>query len=153
MVGGPVQKPNRNSKNTQKVIKSLYTVKEANEVLPLVRSITKNIVEEFRELRERGRERRALEVENNPSNEEQIASIGSDVSEQSERVEEYIRELAELGLEARDLELGLIDFPTTIEGKPAYLSWRLGEESVEYWHLADRSFADRRPIEALQLQS
>ncbi|MCP5068333.1 MAG: DUF2203 family protein, partial [bacterium] len=60
--------------------------------------------------------------------------------------ESYLQELASLGLEVRDLELGLVDFPTIVEGEPAYLSWRLGEEQVNFWHPADRGFTDRVPL-------
>ena len=57
-----------------------------------------------------------------------------------------LRELSDLGLEVRDLELGLVDFPSLIDGEPAYLSWRLGEEDVSWWHPADKGFSDRAPV-------
>lgn len=129
-------------------IRTLFTVDEANQVLPLVRSIVRDVVEDFRHLRNAGRERRALEVESagSRSAERHIEALKDKVSGYSARIEGYLRELSDLGLEVRDLELGLVDFPSLIDGEPAYLSWRMGEERVSWWHPADKGFSDRAPV-------
>ena len=129
-------------------IRTLFTVEEANQVLPLVRSIVRDVVNDFRELRGAGRERRALEVESAGSRAaaRHIEALKDKVNEYSARIEGYLRELSDLGLEVRDLELGLVDFPSLIDGEPAYLSWRLGEEDVSWWHPADKGFSDRAPV-------
>ena len=131
---------------------TLYGVEQANHVLPLVRSIVKDIVDDFRLLRTAGRERRVLEVEQHGTREGSLAaskrleSLKDEVSEHSRRIEGYLEELTSLSIEVRDLELGLIDFPALIEGEPAYLSWRLGEDAVGYWHPADCGFTERKPV-------
>lgn len=129
-------------------IRTLFTVEEANQILPLVRSIVRDIVDDFRRLRGAGRERRALEVESagNIEAERFIDRLKDRVSTYSARIEGYLRELSDLGLEVRDLELGLVDFPSLIDGEPAYLSWRLGEDRVSWWHPADKGFSDRTPV-------
>ena len=130
------------------VTRTLYGVEEANRVLPLVRSIVKDIVDDFRLLRTAGRERRALEVESagDPGDGHRLEELKDLVSKFSQRIEAYLQELSDLGLEVRDLELGLVDFPALIEGEPAYLSWRLGEDRVGWWHPADKGFTDRTPV-------
>ena len=55
-------------------------------------------------------------------------------------------------LEVRDLELGLVDFPSLVDGEPAYLSWRLGEDRVGWWHPADKGFSDRTPVNEPSLE-
>ncbi len=46
-----------------------------------------------------------------------------------------VRTINELGVEVKDLDAGLIDFPTVRRGKPIYLCWKLGEgDSIEWWH-------------------
>ena len=129
-------------------IRTLFTVEEANQILPLVRSIVRDVVDDFRGLRGAGRERRALEVETAGSlaAERHIEMLKDRVNALSSRIEGYLRELSDLGLEVRDLELGLVDFPSLIEGEPAYLSWRLGEDRVSWWHPADKGFSDRTPV-------
>ena len=50
------------------------------------------------------------------------------------------------GVEVKSVEEGLLDFPTTIEGVPAYWCWRVGEAAIEWWHPRDSGFAGRRRI-------
>jgi hypothetical protein len=133
-------------------IRTLFTVEEANQILPLVRSIVRDIVEDFRHLRHAGRERRAIEVQSAGRRATgHLEDLKEQVDAYSSRIEGYLRELAELGLEVRDLELGLVDFPSLIDGEPAYLSWRLDEERVSWWHPADRGFSDRAPVPEVSL--
>jgi hypothetical protein len=122
---------------------------EANRALPLVRAIASDLVAEFRALRTAGRERRALEAEGlGTKGERRAAALAQAVHQASERVEGYLKELSALGLEMRDLELGLIDFPTLMGPEPAFLCWRLGEPTVAFWHSADKAHSERVPIAA-----
>jgi hypothetical protein len=132
----------------------LFTVEEANQVLPLVRSIVRDVVDDFRRLRSAGRERRALEVEMTRSarGAARLEELQGEVGTYSSRIEGYLRELGDLGIEVRDLELGLVDFPTLLDGEPAYLSWRLGEPAVAWWHPADKGFSDRAPVPEPRLE-
>jgi hypothetical protein len=50
------------------------------------------------------------------------------------------------GVEVKSIEQGLLDFPTTIAGVPAYWCWQSGEDEIEWWHPRGASFAARRPI-------
>ena len=90
---------------------TLYGVDEANRVLPLVRSIVRDIVDDFRLLRTAGRERRVLEVEQQGSHQASLAAskrleaLKDEVSEHSQRIEGYLEELSSLSIEVRDLEL------------------------------------------------
>ncbi len=59
------------------------------------------------------------------------------------------RELERLngfGVLLRDPETGLVDFPSTRDGNPVFLCWRLGEQRVGYWHGGHSGFAGRKPI-------
>jgi hypothetical protein len=61
-----------------------------------------------------------------------------------------VRSVSEMGVEVKDLDAGLIDFPTVRRGKPIYLCWKLGEgDRIEWWHDAESGFAGRRPIREL----
>ena len=54
--------------------------------------------------------------------------------------------LQELGCELKDLDQGLIDFPSYREGKLVYLCWKRGEPRVEFWHDIEAGFAGRQPL-------
>jgi hypothetical protein len=128
--------------------RTLYEVDGANRMLPLVRAIVGDVVAEFRRLRSAGREQRILEsdTDGDGSSMRRIHDLRVVVTECSTRVEGYLHELEELGLELRDLETGLVDFPTLMYGEPAFLCWKPGESEVLWWHAAGQGFADRQPI-------
>jgi hypothetical protein len=67
-----------------------------------------------------------------------------------ERLVEITRALNEDGIEIKDLNRGLIDFPhKRISGDVVYLCYRLGEEAIEAWHPIEGGFAARRPLSEL----
>ena len=61
-----------------------------------------------------------------------------------------VDELEELGVVVKDLDLGLLDFPALREGEEVELCWRVGEDSVEYWHRIGEGFAGRKPIDWIE---
>ena len=61
-----------------------------------------------------------------------------------------VRSVNELGAEVKDLDLGMVDFPSVKRGRPIYLCWKLGEgEKISWWHPVETGFAGRRPIKEL----
>jgi hypothetical protein len=58
-----------------------------------------------------------------------------------------VESLAERDILLRDPEMGLLDFPTRIDGRDAFLCWRLGEDRVRFWHGPETGFTGRRPID------
>ena len=50
------------------------------------------------------------------------------------------------GVVVRDIETGLVDFPTLRDGEPAWLCWRLEDPDLAYWHTTREGFASRRPL-------
>ncbi len=130
----------------------LFTVDEANASLPLVRAITKDVVELTRELVERGdrldllKSRREPDVEDVYS--EELGEIESELHNDAARLRGYVDELTDLGVELKSARMGLIDFPTIIDEQPAYLCWQLGEPEVLHWHSREGGYEDRRPLAA-----
>ncbi len=66
--------------------------------------------------------------------------------EVSKQIDQILSKIYRKGIEIRDNNLSLIDFPALINGLPAYLCWKYGEEDVQYWHYLEDGFAGRRPI-------
>jgi hypothetical protein len=58
-----------------------------------------------------------------------------------------IEQVQEVGCLIKDLDIGLIDFPTTYRGIEVYLCWKLGEDAIEHWHGVDEGFRGRKPID------
>jgi hypothetical protein len=130
--------------------KKFFTVDEANRLLPLVRSIVRDITELARDLGER-RERlsRVQTTQQRIMTEayrEELQQAEGDCERDEDRLLEYEEELLKLGVELKDYRMGLIDFPCWKDGREVYLCWRLGEPEVAHWHEVDAGFAGRRQL-------
>jgi hypothetical protein len=62
-------------------------------------------------------------------------------------VREALEKIQATGCVVKDLEVGLLDFPSRINGEPVYLCWRLGEDRIRFYHAQDEGFAGRKPID------
>lgn len=64
-----------------------------------------------------------------------------------EQVEEAVNKISELGCLIKDLDLGLVDFPSLDGDEEILLCWKLGEERIRFWHGVDEGYAGRKPLE------
>jgi hypothetical protein len=64
----------------------------------------------------------------------------------SQGLRKSIQELIALGVQIKDLDAGLVDFPTTFRGREVYLCWKLGETAIEFWH-GEEGYRGRKPID------
>ena len=67
--------------------------------------------------------------------------------EAASRLRDRIEAVLETGCLVKDLEIGLVDFPTLFRGVEVYLCWRLGESGITFWHGVDEGFRGRKPID------
>lgn len=121
----------------------LFDVEEAECMLPLVRSIVGGMIDDFQERRRLLRELAA--IDDDTSREE--PELRHEIDLLTEKLVEATEELANLGIECKGVEQGLVDFPSERDGKIVYLCWRYGEDRVEWWHPVEAGYAGRRRIE------
>jgi len=76
----------------------------------------------------------------------QLAETAAEVDRLARELAHVVDELAELGVEVKDLDEGLVDFPAVRRGETVLLCWRLGEDEVAFWHTLEDGFAGRRPL-------
>ena len=126
-----------------------FTPVEANSALSEVRPLAEQLVAVRARLEElQGEQREVVQI---------IAGNGSGYAVGEARSDEFsaaaaeheriLDALTELGVQVKDADAGLLDFPAVREGEDVLLCWRLGEESVEWWHGLEEGFAGRRPID------
>jgi hypothetical protein len=65
----------------------------------------------------------------------------------TEELNQTIDEIQQTGCVIKDLEMGLVDFPSLRGGEEVYLCWKLGEEHIGYWHGIEEGFAGRKPLD------
>lgn len=127
----------------------LFTVEEANAMLPLVKAIASDIAELAQSLIER-RERLEEMLSSRPAlrrdpYSEELQQVQREMEIDAERLQGYVEELRELGVEAKGPQ-GLVDFPSLMDGRVVYLCWKLGETEVSHWHELQAGFAGRQPL-------
>src|SRR5208282_2816886 len=63
------------------------------------------------------------------------------------RVKDALAEIDATGVQVKDLDIGLLDFPCKVDGQIVLLCWKLGEHGITYWHDTTEGFAGRKPID------
>jgi len=69
-----------------------------------------------------------------------------------EQLNRALEEIQQIGCLVKDLETGLVDFPSLRGGEKVYLCWKLGEARIGYWHGIEEGFAGRKPLDDVQTE-
>lgn len=124
-----------------------FTVDQANATLPLVRKIVADVVRVHASWREKILEL-DLAASSAPAEHErgETQRLEREVQTLAREISGFQRELDSLGIELKDPRLGLVDFPSELNGRRILLCWRLGEPEVQFWHEVDGGYAGRQPL-------
>ncbi len=76
----------------------------------------------------------------------ELADTAAEVDREGRELAAVIDEVTALGVEVKDVDEGLVDFPALRRGETVLLCWKLGEDEIGYWHTVDGGFAGRRPL-------
>jgi len=128
----------------------VFTLEEANEALSAVRPLVARMVERARALAAAQARQATLHghIAGNggdltPS---ELAAAAAAVQAERAAVSGYVEQIHALGVQVKDLGLGLVDFPSVRDGEDVLLCWQLGEDAVESWHRLDEGYAGRKPL-------
>lgn len=127
-----------------------FTPDEANAALPELRLLVEEMVAAKRALDEA--QERADEVSARISGNggglppAQLAEVEDDVSGRATALAQALERVQSLGVIVKDLDSGLVDFPSVRDGEEVLLCWQLGEDEIGWWHSIDGGFAGRRPL-------
>jgi len=128
----------------------LFTIEQANAMLPLVKAITSDLATLAGEVTDRRRRLAMLtagrELKAGDPYAEELAQIEAELEKDIVRIQEFIAELRALGVEPKGAMEGLVDFPSQMDGRIVYLCWRLGESEVLHWHELDAGYAGRQSL-------
>jgi len=124
-----------------------FTVDEANQTLPLVRRIVADIVSAHQQLLEGIDEYRAADP-NVEASSARRRELEKEMQELTDRVNGFVAELEEIGAEFKGFEEGLVDFHGMLDGRAVLLCWKMGEESIEWWHELDAGYRGRQRLPA-----
>jgi hypothetical protein len=120
-----------------------FTAEEANGLLPQIEPALRSL----REARDRLTDTELHEALATAAPTNGGGDAGRKVGEAFLEVRARLAELSELGLVVRDIDRGLVDFPTIVDGREAYLCWQLDEDEVAFWHDLESGFGGRQPLD------
>ena len=123
----------------------LFTIQEANALLPSVRTIVARIQQAHRRVAQyRDDAKEAAEAAEKGGG---GISSGLAYAQALTELTTRIAELEALGVQLKDFERGLVDFPSLRDGRVVLLCWQMGEgDELEWWHDVDAGFAGRTPL-------
>jgi len=123
----------------------LFGLEEARNTLPLVSRIVRDIVEKTERMKEAYLKIRQ-EAEDD-ADIERLEELQDRLHDLADERAGFVEELSNLGVELKDPNIGLVDFPARLEDRVVYLCWRLGEETIDHWHELTSGFSGREPVE------
>jgi hypothetical protein len=74
------------------------------------------------------------------------SDVEAQLEREAEAVAHAVEELERIGVQVKDLDRGLVDFPALHDGEEVLLCWQVGEDEVAYWHGLEEGFAGRKPL-------
>ena len=131
------------SRDTKKQ-KKYFSLAEANRALPYVSKIVSEITECYAQVIGI---RQQIDDEQCPDDH---SGHQLDYEKSMDHLSQLLDELHQVGVELKDFETGLLDFPAMHEGREIYLCWRRGEQCVHAWHELDAGFAGRQAVSLLE---
>ena len=135
-----------------------FTLAEAQSLIPQVSRLMQNTVAlkiEFSAADQavRGYLERVTMMGGMQLNREQVRAARERRETTGAQLKAAIEELQGLGCVVKDLDIGLVDFPTLYRGVEVCLCWKLGEERIEFWHGMEEGFRGRKRINEEFLQN
>lgn len=134
----------------------VFTIKEANKIIPLV---SQTVIEirakamEIIQLQDRIGVLALIGGENVASPEHaEYVEQRKDLQELVAQYNGHLEELQKIGCVMKDLSEGLVDFYGRKKNRLVFLCWKLGEKRISYWHEIESGYSGRRPIRELQAE-
>jgi hypothetical protein len=129
-----------------------FTLDEAHSLLPVLESLLRSAISAKKTMDEVEAEMQELQqrIFLNGGTFVDIVPVARRKAERAkaeQRAKDALAEIDSIGVQVKDLDIGLLDFPCEIEGQIILLCWKLGEKSITHWHGTTEGFAGRKPVD------
>lgn len=129
-----------------------FTLDEAQSLLPVLESLLKRAIEEKQsaeavEADLSGLAQRIYLSGGMRVNTASVAILRNEMENHLKCVRESIAEIDAIGVQVKDLDSGLLDFPFRLDDEVVLLCWRMGEPTIEHWHTMEAGFKGRQPVD------
>ncbi|MGI9104449.1 MAG: DUF2203 domain-containing protein [Terriglobales bacterium] len=132
--------------------KKTFSLDEAHTMLPVLRSLLQRGMDAKKQIEDIEAEFQAVQhqVLLKGGCELDIVKLARRRAESDKAVQTVKDTLAEIdatGAQVKDLDIGLLDFPCSVDGEIVLLCWKIDETKITHWHGTDEGFANRKPID------
>jgi hypothetical protein len=129
-----------------------FTLEEAQSLLPVLESLLKRATESKHSADEveSGLSELARRIYLNGGmrvDTAKVAKLRAEMDGHLQVVRESVAEIDSIGVQVKDLEAGLLDFPYRLDDQIVLLCWRAGEATIEHWHTVEDGFHGRQPVD------
>jgi hypothetical protein len=129
-----------------------FTLDEAQSLLPVLDSLLKRALESKKAAEQVEAELSALSQRIYVAggmyvNVGKVAKQRADVESHNQRMRETVAEIDAIGVQVKDLDAGLLDFPCRLDDEIVLLCWRMGETAIDHWHTMESGFQGRQPVD------
>ena len=129
-----------------------FTLDEAQSLLPVLESLLRTTISSKRLMEEVDGEMQALSQRifiNGGTHVDVVATAQRKAqrAKAEQRAKDAFAEIDSIGVQVKDLDIGLLDFPCEVEGEIILLCWKMGEKAITHWHTIASGFAGRQPID------
>jgi hypothetical protein len=129
-----------------------FTIKEAESLIPLLDRLLREAISmkmEYEEAEQilQSMNERVVMMGGLRINRNQAVEARGRREVSAARMKSALERVQGTGCQVKDLDIGLIDFPTMYRGTEVLMCWKLGETAIEFWHGVDEGFRGRKPID------
>jgi hypothetical protein len=129
-----------------------FTLDEAQMLLPVLESLLKQAIQGKKLIEEVDAEVQELAHRiflngGTLVNVVHVAARKASREKAIQRVKDAVAEIDATGVQVKDIDVGLLDFPCKVDGEIILLCWKLGETRIAFWHETTSGFAGRKPID------
>jgi hypothetical protein len=129
-----------------------FTLDEAHSLLPVLESLLRTAIHGKKVMEDVEGEMQELNhrIFLNGGTHVDVVSVARRKAERAkaeQRAKDALAEIDSIGVQVKDLDIGLLDFPCDVDGRIVLLCWKMGENSITHWHGTDEGFAARKPID------
>jgi hypothetical protein len=129
-----------------------FTLAEAQTLLPVLESLLRTAISGKQLMEEVEAEMQALTHRiflNGGTHVDVVATARrkAERAKAEQRAKDALAEIDSIGVQVKDIDIGLLDFPCEVEGRIVLLCWKMGEDSITHWHSPEEGFAGRKPID------
>jgi hypothetical protein len=129
-----------------------FTLDEAKMLLPVLESLLRTAISGKKLMEEVDGELQELShrIFLNGGTHVDVVAVAQRKAERAkaeQRAKDALAEIDSIGVQVKDIDIGLLDFPCEVDGKTVLLCWKMGENSITHWHGTDEGFAGRKLID------